>query len=197
MPQPNLNIHEIHNELEEENTPSTFPVNIITSMTSSITTTQLSGIIFYSSFPQLYFPGINLSQILSATTSTPSVLIEVSGSISPSISPILSTSPELHTTPTSPHSVFPQLGTPISTISYLETLASILTPISSSLAPLIPTPPIIISPISVEIPNPQTSQHEPLVTVQEGTISTIEDMVDFGEDAVVSLGKYLFGIRWC
>ena len=36
------------------------------------------------------------------------------------------------------------------------------------------------------------SQLEPLVTVQEGTISTVEEMEDFGEDAVVSLGKYFW-----
>ena len=114
----------------------------------------------------------------------------MSGSISPSISPILSTSPELHTTPTSPHYFFPQLDTPsISTISSPETSTHIPTSIATSLAPIFPKPPIIISPISVEIPNPQTSQSEPLVIVHEGTISTTKEMADFGEDVVVSLGK--------
>ena len=39
FPQANIEIHEIHSDLEEENNPSIFPVNVLTSMTSSITTT--------------------------------------------------------------------------------------------------------------------------------------------------------------
>ena len=52
-------------------------------------------------------------------------------------------------------------------------------------------PPIIISPLSVEVPISQ-SQPDPSVTVQEGTISTTEEMDDFGKDAVVSLGNYFW-----
>ena len=39
LPQANVEIHEIHSDLEEENNPSTFPVNFLTSMNSSIATT--------------------------------------------------------------------------------------------------------------------------------------------------------------
>ena len=36
------------------------------------------------------------------------------------------------------------------------------------------------------------SQPEPLVTVEEGTISTTEEMAYFGKDVVVSLGNYFW-----
>ena len=41
LPQANVDIHEIHNDLEEENYTSSCPVNVYTSMTSFIPTTQL------------------------------------------------------------------------------------------------------------------------------------------------------------
>ena len=34
------------------------------------------------------------------------------------------------------------------------------------------------------------------MTVREGTISTIEEMENFGEDAVVSLGKYFWSRKY-
>jgi len=43
----------------------------------------------------------------------------------------------------------------------------------------------------MEVPIPETSQLEPLVTIHEGTISTTDEMANFGEDAVVFLGQYL------
>ena len=61
MPQANIEIHEIHSDLEEENNPSTYPIDVYTSMKSSISTTQSCGSIIDSSFPQLSFPEINLS----------------------------------------------------------------------------------------------------------------------------------------
>ena len=118
--------------------------------------------------------------------------MDVPRSTYPSTSPILSTSSTPHTTPTSPHSDFPQLDIPsIFTISYLEIAITIPTYIPSSLAPISSTPPIIISPLSVEVPISQ-SQPKPLVSVQEGTISTTDEMTDFGEDIVVSLRKYFW-----
>ena len=114
LPQVNIEIHEIHSDLEEKNSPSTCPINFYTSMTSSIPTTQFSGSIIDSSFPKLYFSEINLSQILSATTITSSVLIEAPRSIYPPITPIPSTSSGHQSTPTSPNSFFPQLDIPIS-----------------------------------------------------------------------------------
>ena len=54
-PQADIEIHEIHSDLEEESGPSTFPVNILTSMTSSIPNTHLFENIFYSSFSQISF----------------------------------------------------------------------------------------------------------------------------------------------
>ena len=161
-------------------------------MTSSIPITQSSGSIIDSSFPQLSFFEINLSQIILATTSTPSVLLDVPNSTSPLTSPILLTLSPPHSTPTSPHFDFPQLDTPsISTISSPEIATPIPTSISSSLDPLIYTPPIIISPISVEVTISQY-EPEPMVTIHEGTISTIEEMENFGKDTVVSLRKYFW-----
>ena len=54
---------------------------------------------------------------------------------------------------------------------------------------------MIISPISVEIPISQY-QPDPLVTPQQETISTSEEMADFGEDVVVPLGKYFWSRKY-
>ena len=44
----------------------------------------------------------------------------------------------------------------------------------------------------MEIPTLETCQPEPLMTIHEGTIFTSEEMTYFGEDVVVSLGKYFW-----
>ena len=62
---------------------------------------------------------------------------------------------------------------------------------SSSLVSIFPTSPMILTPISVEIPLLH-SKPDPLVTCQRETISSSEGMADFGEDDVVSLGKYFW-----
>ena len=36
------------------------------------------------------------------------------------------------------------------------------------------------------------TQPEPLVVIHEGTISTPDEMADFGEEVVVSLGQYFW-----
>ena len=162
-------------------------------MTAFIHTTQLSTSIIDSSFPQISFFKLNLSQIPLTTTRTPSILVDVPTSISPSTSPILSTSPSPHITLTSPPSIFPPLDIPsIPTTSSPEIATPLPTSITLSHAPIIPYPPIIISPLSVEVHISQ-SQPDPSITVQDGTILNTEEMVYFGEDAVVSLGKY-FGV---
>ena len=46
-----------------------------------------------------------------------------------------------------------------------------------------------IPPLSIDIPLNQT-QTDPLVTIHHQTTSSSEVMVDFGEDVVVSMGKY-------
>ena len=48
LPQENVEIHEIHSDLEEENYTSSYPVNVYTFMTSFIPTTQLSASIVNS-----------------------------------------------------------------------------------------------------------------------------------------------------
>ena len=155
-------------------------------MTSSTTTTQLSGSIFYSSFSQNYFYEIHLSQIISTTTSMPLVFQYVPFSIPPSTSPILSTSSRLHITPTSLDLCIPkQDTTSIPTIYSPEVSTCIPTSISSP-----PTPSTILPPLSMEIPNLETSHPEPLVTFHHGTISTTKAIEYFGKYAVVSLGKY-------
>ena len=63
-PQDDIEIHEIHSDLEEESNPSTCPVNIITSIASSIPNTQISKNMFDSSFSQFSFSELNVSLIL-------------------------------------------------------------------------------------------------------------------------------------
>ena len=50
---------------------------------------------------------------------------------------------------------------------------------------------MVVSPISVEILVSQ-SQSNPLVTLQQETLSASEGMEDFGQDVVVSFGKYFW-----
>ena len=57
---------------------------------------------------------------------------------------------------------------------------------------IISTPSTTIPSVSMEIPTPKNSHPAPIVEILEGTISTTYEMVDFGEDAVVSLGKYFW-----
>ena len=59
-PQPDVEIHEIHSDLEEEAGPISCPVNILTSMTSSIPDTQLSTVLFYALFHRPSFSHLNL-----------------------------------------------------------------------------------------------------------------------------------------
>ena len=143
MPQANFEMHEIHSDLDEENSPSTCPVDVFTSMNSSA--------IFDSSFSQYSFFKIRLAQIIYSTTIMPSGLADVPISIPPSTSPILSNSSGIHTTPTSPHSFIPQVETPlIPTISSHEFSTPIHTHISSPLLPIISTPSTIIPPVHME-----------------------------------------------
>ena len=108
-PQPEIEVHEIHSDLEEEAGPSTCPINILTSMTSSIPGTHLSENIFDSLFPQYSFSKLNLKSILEDTTRDPSVLEEVPN-LTPLSSPSISlTSHTSHTTPTSSHIQFSQI----------------------------------------------------------------------------------------
>ena len=55
LPQPEIEVHEVHSDLEEEARPTTCPLNILTSMTSSIPGIQLSESIFDSLFLSLIF----------------------------------------------------------------------------------------------------------------------------------------------
>ena len=65
-----------------------------------------------------------------------------------------------------------------------------LTPnFSSSLAIYSLTSPMKIPPLNTEIPLFQT-ETDPLVTTQQQTISPREGITDFGEDAMVCMGKY-------
>ena len=47
----------------------------------------------------------------------------------------------------------------------------------------------------MNIPILETFHPTPIVTIHEGTISTTDEMVDFGEDAMVSLGQYFWSRR--
>ena len=55
--------------------------------------------------------------------------------------------------------------------------------------------PMNILPLSVDIPFNQT-QSDPLVNIHQQSISSSEVMADFGEDAVVSFGKYYWSKKY-
>ena len=76
-PQPKVEIHGIHKKLEEEVKPTTFPMNILTSMTSSIPHTQLLEGIFDSLLPLSSFSQLNLKPTFEDTNKDPSILVEV------------------------------------------------------------------------------------------------------------------------
>ena len=125
-------------------------------MTYSIPNTQISKNMFDSSFYQFSFSELNLSPILEATTSTPMVLVDVPNPTSPLTSYILSTPFLSHKTPTSLPPHLPQINIPsVSTIPSPQIHILILTS-SSYIAPIFPTSPMIITPISVEIPVSQS-----------------------------------------
>ena len=50
-------------------------------------------------------------------------------------------------------------------------------------------------PVSIDIPLNQT-QSDPLVSVHQQSISSFEVIVDFGEDAIVSFGKYYWSKKY-
>ena len=151
----------------------------------------MSKNIFDSSFSQFSFYELNLKPILEATTSILMVLVDVPSPNSPLTSYILSTPLLPLKTPTSLPPHLPQINIPsIFTIASPQIQTPILTS-SSSLAPIFPTYPMIITPISVEIPFSQY-QLVLLVTPLQETISASEGMTYFGEDVVVSLGKYFW-----
>ena len=78
----------------------------------------------------------------------------------------------------------------ISTIPSSQTKTPIPTS-STSLISIFPTSALDIPPLNVEI---SISQSEPQssTSAQKEVVSATEDMEDFGEDAVVSLGKYFW-----
>ena len=78
----------------------------------------------------------------------------------------------------------------ISTIPYSQTKTPIPTS-STSFISIFPTSTLDIHPLNVEIPVSQ-SQLEPSTRTQKETLSPSEEIADFGEDVVVSLGKYFW-----
>ena len=125
-------------------------------MSSSIPSTQIYENIFDSSFSQFYFSELNLSPIFEATTRNPMALVDVPIPTSPLTSSILSNPLLPCNTPTSLPSHLPQINMPsVSTIPSSQIHTPILTS-SSSIAPIFPTSPMIITPISVEIPVSQS-----------------------------------------
>ena len=53
FPQDNVEVHEIHSDLDEENNPSTCPMDFFTSMTSASITTQLAIAFLVHCFPNI------------------------------------------------------------------------------------------------------------------------------------------------
>ena len=122
-------------------------------------------------FLSFLFYELNLIPILEATTRNPVVLVDVPSPTSPLTSSIISTPLLPRKTSTSLPPPLPQINIPfIFTIPSPQIQTHILT-YSSSLAPIFPTSPMIITPISVEI-LVSSSQPDPLVTPQHETIST-------------------------
>ena len=78
----------------------------------------------------------------------------------------------------------------ISTIPSSQTKTTIPTS-SSPLIYIFPTFSLDITPLKVEISFSQ-SEPESSTSVQKEAVSATEDMADFGEDAVVSSGKYFW-----
>ena len=100
-PLADIEIHDIDNDLEQEEGTSTCPITIFTSLISSIPCLQQFDTMLDSSFSQQYFSEINFSPILIATTGIRRTLVD---------SPIHTSSPPHsppHPIPTSPLSRLP------------------------------------------------------------------------------------------
>ena len=137
-PLDDIEIHDIHNDMEEEEGTSSFLVSVLTSMISSIPALQQFDTMLDSSFSQQYLSKIKFSPILKATTSIPKTLVDslIHTSSPPHSSP--------HPIPTSPLSQLPHINIPtISTT--LSFKVDTLTPnYSSSL-----TIPSLTSPVNI------------------------------------------------
>ena len=186
-----IGIHEINSDLEGDTGNPTYPINIYTSKTSSVLDSHFSGDLFHALFLQSSFSHVDLKPILDDTSRDPLVSSELPNDTpppSPHVSTIRHTSQNLTTSSCIP---FFQVETPsISTIPSSQTKTPIPTS-STFLVSIFLTSTLDISPLDVEIP---VSQSEPQssTSTQKEALSTTEDMEDFGEDAVVSLGKYFW-----
>ena len=142
-------------------------------------------------FPRSSFSHLNLKHILEDISRDPLISAELSIPTTPFSPPVSSVPHTPHTTTTSSH-----IPSSLLEIPPLSTIPSsqIKTPIPTSFTSLIyvfPTSPLDISPIIVQISVSQ-SQPEPSTTPQKETLSPSEEITDFGEDVVVSLGKYFW-----
>ena len=101
-----IKIHDIYNDLEQEEGTFASPVSVLTSLISFIPNLQQFDTMLDSSFSQQSFLEIKFSPILKATTSIPTTLVD---------SPIHTSSPPHsppHLIPTSPLSQLPQINIP-------------------------------------------------------------------------------------
>ena len=123
-------------------------------------------------------------------TSRDTLVLSQFPSDTPPISPHVSSIPHTAQTPTtSSRILFSQVETPsISTIPSSQTKTPIPTS-STSLISIFPTSSLHISPLNVEITVSQSKPQSSTSPQKEALLAT-EDMIYFGEDAVVILGNY-------
>ena len=195
-----IEIHDIDSDLEEETRNPTYPVNIVTLRTSSMPISQFSGDIFYPLFSKSSFSHVDLNPIVKETCEDPLVSTELASDTAPPSPCVLLT---LHTSepPTTSFRIpFSQVENPSqATIPSAETKSSI-PPSSTSLISIFSPLALDISPLNVEIPVSQSelnveipmSQSQPQSTSssEKEVVSSTEEIIDFEEDAVVSLWNY-------
>ena len=169
-----------------------------TNFPSAITTTQRAGALSQTDFPKHTFSQIDLSHICFATNGTylvSSTPMHVSTPF-PTLH-ILSTPFELTSSSSQIHSLVSQpYNSSVPTTSSPQPITSITTSIYLTPASIISTSSTTIPSISMQIVVPKTPHPAPLVTIPERTLSTTEDMVEFGEYVLVSLGQYFWSRKY-
>ena len=79
----NIEIHDLDSDLEEETENPTCPVNIVTSMTSSVSLSQFLGDLFDPLFSKSSFSHVDLKPIIEETCEDPLVLAELASDTAP------------------------------------------------------------------------------------------------------------------
>ena len=157
-----IEIHDLNSDIEEDTKNPTFPVNIVTSMTSSVSLSQFSGDVFDPLFSNSSFSHVYLKPIVEETCEEPLVSAELASDTIPP-SPCVLLTPHTFEPPTTSFRIpFSQVENAfVATIPFAETKSS-LPPSSSSLISIFFGLALDISPLNVEIP---MSQSQPQTTI--------------------------------